>query len=350
MDATSPRTPGGGRPVVAISGSAPSLPDPSVTALLDALDRRDQSKPLDPVAFLNEHCHDHLPLEALQTALSERLQQQDDILNQALSNQSETAATTRAAVHDAQAAVLALAQRLERIQSQATQCERTVREITVDLALLDGAQKRLQATIATQKRLHMVVHAAEQLRQLRNGTDYGPAAHLVHALQLLLQHFEKYLQAPTPLRVLAQQVQAHQNLLKERAMEGLQGAVRGESTMTTAEREGGVLLLDALGVGVSFQTDLCADYLKTYAEQFAPPEPKKPEPVKRISSFKKQEEPVTPVASTSHKLVSLEERFKWFRDLVQQSNVPPTEFPVHWNFHATLTTLFLRMVCTKLPT
>ena len=79
-------------------------------------------------------------------------------------------------------------------------------EITRDMKRLDFAKKHLQRTITALKRLHMLLHAAEQLRMAAMVTPqqpiprYATAAHLVDATRLLLGHFDGYMNSVPKMR------------------------------------------------------------------------------------------------------------------------------------------------------
>ena len=77
--------------------------------------------------------------------------------------------------------------RIQQVQQQAQKSEIAVLEITRNMKRLNFAKKHLQCTITTLKRLHILLHAAEQLRVTAMVTpqqpipQYANAAHLVDA-------------------------------------------------------------------------------------------------------------------------------------------------------------------------
>lgn len=79
---------------------------------------------------------------------------------------------------------------LIQVRAQAQKSEEAVLEITRDMKRLDHAKRHLQRTITALKRLHMLLHAAEQLRVAAMVTSdqpipqYRAAAHLVDATRL----------------------------------------------------------------------------------------------------------------------------------------------------------------------
>jgi len=94
------------------------------------------------------------------------------------------------------------------VKTQALQSESAVLEITRDMKRLDYAKRHLQRTITALKRLHMLLHAAEQLRRAatideQNGVgipNYKAASQLIDATRLLLGHFEGYMNSVPKMR------------------------------------------------------------------------------------------------------------------------------------------------------
>ena len=182
--------------------AAPNAPDPF--ALLDSLAAQrasssssSSSSAFDPVDFLNQHYRTEALLTAqlprLRDAVSQRIDHLDDQIAQTLIRQSETAASTRQHIQDATAAIQTLEQKIRLVQEKAAQSEKAVLSITADMKVLDHVKTHLQRCITTLKRLHMLVHATEELRQtslVGDGfCDYGKASQLVQAIRLLLTHF-----------------------------------------------------------------------------------------------------------------------------------------------------------------
>ena len=130
------------------------------------------------------------------------MQRLDDRISNALQRQSETADLTRRHVQDSKASVEALINRIHLVQEKASQSEVAVQEITRDMKRMDLAKKHLQRTITTLKRLHMLIHAVEQLRLAcleEPFPDYKSASHLVDATRLLLKHFDAYTNKVEPM-------------------------------------------------------------------------------------------------------------------------------------------------------
>ena len=142
----------------------------------------------------------------LRSAISSRLSNLDDTLSTTLRHQSALAPTLERDVQHAKAAVQQLATRIAQVQSQAQRSEVAVLEITKDMKRLDYAKQHLQRTITALKRLHMLLHAAEQLRKAAMVTPqqpipkYAQAAHLVDATRLLLGHFDGYMSSVPKMR------------------------------------------------------------------------------------------------------------------------------------------------------
>ena len=367
----SPKSPSGRQTVQAlIAANAPLLP--SHASRLDSLDNSD------PISFLNKHYGSESVLSsqlpALRLAVVDRMDQLDDRIANALQRQSETAAATRKHVQDAKASVAELENRIQQIKSKASQSETAVLEITKDMKRLDCAKKHLQRTITTLKRLHMLVHAVEQLRQTTynpsgNVPDYKAAAHLVEATRLLLGHFSGYTQKVLPMRQLEAKVQSYQEKLRLGLVLGFRIVSFGEKkalemnakskklslqddeeeprpVMSVEVMQGGVLFFDALGdtVRAQFIHEFCQDHLGHYLQEFEPPSRSEPKQEKRVSSFKVVEAKPEPETSQAS-LDQLEKRFTWFRDVLEQMNKKFKEvFPQNWNLQATMAGMFLQLV------
>jgi hypothetical protein len=185
------------------------------------------SSTLDPVDFINRHyTNEHLlihQLPSLRVAVHDRMDSLEDRISTALQRQSETSESTRRHVKDAKSSILSLEKRIRLVQEKAGQSERAVLEITKDMKRLDCAKRHLQKTITTLKRLHMLVHAVEQLRLaclLKPFPDYKSASQLVDATRLLLKHFDAYTCKVEPMRLLGNKVTGLQDELNT-------GLVRG---------------------------------------------------------------------------------------------------------------------------
>ena len=202
------------------------------TRLLDVFDtyvsnRRSSGTQPDPIDFINQHYSSESLLVAqlpdIRDAISERMDRLDDRISSALQRQSESAEATQKHVQDAKVNVASLEKRIRQVQTKASQSEKTVREITKDMKRLDCAKRHLQRTITTLKRLHMLIHAVEGLRQaclLQPHPDYKSASHLVDATRLLLKHFDAYTHKVEPMRLLSNKVDDLQEELKFRLVRG----------------------------------------------------------------------------------------------------------------------------------
>ena len=400
------------RPGAAASGTAGSVGVAAVAtvvdprALLDSYDAANRrttpgnrsssstgSQQLDPVAFLNQHYQTEAALTSqlgdLRDAVSQRMELLDDRIASALQRQSETAASTRQNIQDAKASISTLTERILLVQEKAAQSERAVLKITADMKMLDNAKRHLQKTITTLKRLHMLVHAVEELRVVKHKSDYAAASQLVQAIRILNIHFHQYQAKVPPLQKLAQTVDdlqaqlLHQvvlgfrrtalgiekaSLLEQQEMQKINEdsqeanpssvVGREEDTssmivMTPDVMKGGVLFLDSLGDSVrsKFIKDFCRDLLRAYVEEFAPPKPEaeaKKQPEKRVSSFHvvQQPEPAEKEEKESKRLLdSVEQRFLWFRQLLEDEMQPKFGciFPLNWHVQAILARTFLQV-------
>jgi vacuolar protein sorting-associated protein 53 len=362
---------------------APSSTDPN--ALLDSLDAFSSNRAalvakgrnvaalpssLDPVDFLNRHYTTESMLQSqlvpLRTAVEDRMESLEDRISHALQGQSETADSTKRHVQDAKASVVSLERRIRLVQEKASQSERAVLEITKDMKRLDCAKRHLQRTITTLKRLHMLVHAVEQLRLaclLKPFPDYKSASHLVDATRLLLKHFEAYTLKIEPMRLLEIKVVDLQldlkkgitrgfrivgfGMVKALEMEGAptnEGANGDESmaTMTPQVMADGTLMVDSLGQDTrhAFLKTICEDHLNPYKTLFAP-QAAPSKKAKPQHSFKIQEEVVE--EKPAYALEQVERRFAWFRRLLRDMDERfPNVFPHYWNFQYVLTKYFLK--------
>ena len=364
------------------------MPFQDPAALLDTLDKGrrsgvtptsgDNDDDFDPIDFLNRHYTSEAALTnqlpALREAVSERMEKLDDRISNALQRQSETAEATRRHVQDAKASVAALEHRVRQVKEKASQSERAVLEITKDMKRLDCAKRHLQRTITTLKRLHMLIHAVEQLRLtviMKPFPDYKTASHLVDATRLLLKHFDAYTQKVEPMRVLSQKVTDLQEDLRVGLVRGfrivafgyaktleIEGSGKKKSSFSDSEEEeeptvmmtpdvmqGGILLIDSLGkeVRTKFIHDFCQDQLGDYLKEFEPPA-REFKHEKRVSSFKVAQveaEPEKPVSC----LDQVEKRFIWFRQVLEDVDRKfPKVFPASWNLQASMARVFLQLV------
>lgn len=203
------------------------------------------SSSLDPIDFLNRHYTTEsmlvTQLPPLRNAVSERMNRLDEKISNALQRQSETAEATRRHVQDAKASVESLERRIRLVQEKASQSEQAVLEITKDMKRLDLAKRSLQKTITTLKRLHMLVHAVEQLRIAclqKPFPDYKSASHLVDATRLLLKHFDAYTFKVEPMRLLGQKVTGLQSELRKGLARGFRVVAFGMKKTLELEQGG----------------------------------------------------------------------------------------------------------------
>lgn len=361
-------------------------------AVLDAYIRRGtssvsgQRQVLDPVQFLNHHYPTEASLSGhlsdLREAVSNRMQLLDERISSALQRQSETAATTRLNVQSAKAAIQTLTERIYLLQQKAAQSEQAVLSITADMKTLDMSKRHLQRTITTLKRLHMLVHAVEELRLLaaHKQPDFKTASQLVQAIRILSSHFDVYTNKVPPLQKLTATVNSIQAELQRQVIQAFRRTALGVEQLRRIDQQlqskhksadsviaveddtssfmlvtpevmrGGVLFLDALGdtVRKQFIDNLAKDLLRAYIEEFKPPpapEPEVKKPEKRISSFKVVQQTENPEPEPPKKcyLDSVEHRFLWFRKLLEDEVQPKFGqiFPKEWNVQATLARTFL---------
>lgn len=369
-------------PPIAKSPAVSSDPD----LLLDAFDsytagnRRSGGENPDPIEFLNEHYSSEALLVAqlpfIREAVSDRMDRLDDRISTALQRQSESAESTQKHVQDAKSSVASLEKRIKQVQQKASQSEKTVREITKDMKKLDSAKRNLQRTITTLKRLHMLIHAVEQLRLaclLKPHPDYKAASHLVDAIKLLLRHFEAYKKKVTPMRLLSEKVADLQGELRFTLVRGFRIVAFGAEETAEMEKKskdkplmilenedeeeqpnimtpevmaGGILMIDALGLDsrTEFIKEFAKDQLLEYTRIYKPVK-KVPKEKPRVSSFKAQPELAKEDSKAAFAFEFIEKRFHWFRSLLNRVGEKfPGVFPAYWNVEYFLTMIFLKMV------
>jgi vacuolar protein sorting-associated protein 53 len=340
----------------------------------------------DPIAFLNKHYSTEQSLAQQLPGLRDAVQARMNVLNtrisDAMQRQSETAETTRKAVRDAKSSVLELERRILQVKEKAGSSESAVLAITKDMKRLDCAKQHLTKTIATLKRLHMLVQAVEQLRLLATAvrqqqpqqqSDYKNASHLVQAIAQLTPHFEPYEERVEQMKLLSNKVKEYKEELRKSLVTSYRVTAFGypaamlmdngkqpkdgdddnednddERTMTTAKiptaelLQGGTMYIDALGESYRrrFIHEFCQDLLGEYLKKFEPPNRK---PEKRVSSFKAVPmEPDNVQAGLDH----IDKRFVWFHEVPLKivKNRFPNVFPSHWNLQASLSNMFLQLV------
>lgn len=351
----------------------------------------------DPVEYLNslytseQALLQNLP--QLQEAVRDRLSQFDETISLALSRQSEMSDKTLRVLPQALASVKALQHRVLLVKEKAIESEKAVFSITSDMKRLDSAKRHLQRTITTLKRLHMLIHAVEQLRQTTvfddpKSTaafavmDFRSAAQLVEATRLLLEYFDAYTSKVEPMMLLSLNVNKYQNALLQNLKrcfrvvafgsqktieleastlsgvpissidsggpdeeEARQSLLSFETVPSESDLEGGVLLIDALGEAVrgDFIQGLCQDYLRNYEKDFEPPFRQETATKRRINSFKANPSDNEP-AKLSSGLAEMEQRFKWFQDVSQNAIRTFRMVPPRWNLMTEMSRCFLKIV------
>ena len=112
------------------------------------------------------------------------------------------------------------------------------------------------------------------------------------------------------------------------------------------------MYIDALGYDcrIKFIHDFCQDLLGDYLHEFTPPDRnsiKQQAPQHRVSSFKVVVEPKVEAENAYAGLAFMDKRFTWFLNGPLQSinNKFPSVFPPNWNLQASLSSIFLQLVC-----
>ena len=351
--------------------------EPTAAAVGSSFESKDQDDGFDPINFLNQHYETEQSLSQQLPALREAVSHRMDLLNDRISHalaQSETAEATQRHVASAKASCQELQNRILQIQQKAAASEKAVLEITKDMKRLDCAKRHLSRTITTLKRLHMLVHAVEQLRltvRERPYPNYKTASHLVDAVSQLFQHFDAYTGKVQPMRILSAKVLDYKAELRQSVTTGfrvvafgpeqtrrLQGsreeqaddeeemaALEEFSTVSVDVLKGGVLLIESLDGQERFIHEFCQDQLGDYLKEFEPPNRQVAKPEKRVSSFKKVEEKAEP-ANAQAGLDQIEKRYTWFLNgpLKSIQEKFPGVFPSRWNLQASLAGMFLQLV------
>ena len=191
------------------------------------------------------------------------------------------------------------------VKTQALQSESAVIEITRDMKRLDYAKRHLQRTITALKRLHMLLHAAEQLRmaatideEQAGGSpipNYKAASQLIDATRLLLGHFDGYMNSVPKMRQVRDAIgmlntqlrEGVVNLFKEVGFQQQQQQqqqqsgngyeeeeVEEETTapMVVSALSDACLVIDALGEQSKedFVKEFISDHLEEYEKLYSP--------------------------------------------------------------------------------
>ena len=286
-------------------------------------------------------------------------------------------------VMHARNAVLQLAQRIKDVKEQAQKSEEAVLQITKDMKRLDYAKRHLQRTITALKRLHMLLHATEQLRMAAMITERQPvpnykvASHLIDATRLLLGHFDGYMGSVPKMRQVRDAVgvlrgQLRQGIVKLFSEVGFPEENRIESSDEFNENveEGGnafmgltagppsalvqstladaCLVIEALGPESKeeFMAKFFSDHLEEYERVFNPSPAAKnqsgPKSFKKESSV--EGDSINPMS-----IDQVEKRFSWYRDKLRSLQLKFNNvFPSHWNMHYRLTASFLERTARHL--
>jgi len=363
------------------------------------------STAFDPVDFLNHHYKTEasliIALPKLRSTLDKRLTTLDESISSTIQKQSDLADLTLSDVTRAKHAVKQLHERVTTVQIKASQSEQAVQEITIEMKQLDFAKKHLSKTITALKRLHMLLHAVKQLRySMRpscNPPDYKNAANLVDAVQLLLGHFEGYMDSVDKMRLVKQDVELikvnlNQGIIFAFRVAGFGGAKalekkkrddekrkkkldKGKATsreMDQSSEEDGETeatiplpppslndachVLDALGMRKrkEFIKVFCADHLEPYAQLFHPKNntssgganaatPQKPSFKIILSNDNKDEKENSALSNPNPaSLDQIERRYAWYRRMLRELDEAfPSVFPKYWNMEYQMTRAFL---------
>jgi len=290
------------------------------------------------------------------------------------------------------------------VKTQALQSESAVIEITRDMKRLDYAKRHLQRTITALKRLHMLLHAAEQLRMAATIDpstcpipNYRAASQLIDATRLLLGHFDGYMNSVPKMRQVRDAIGMLNSQLREGAVNlfhevGFQQAEEEETApMVVGALSDACLVIDALGEKSKqdFVREFISDHLEEYESLYSPfPAKKKGNnssgsnnsdkkkggsnknksdaPGSPPKSFKKSsttssddvtsnEKAASSSSSTnnsnspSSSLDQVEQRFAWYRSKLRSLQLKFTNvFPLHWNLYYHLTVSFLERTARHL--
>ena len=357
------------------------------------------------ISFLNHHFSTesllitHLP--TLQSTIQEQISSLSTSISSCIHAQSQNYVQTAEDVKQAKMAIMNLHSRITLVQRKAKMSERAVLEITRDIKRLDYAKRHLQKTITALKRLHMLIHAVDQLKLAAKQMRYSEAANLVDAVRELLKHFQGYQSSIAKMREIRDKVHRIRRDLREQIFDGFRvaGGIHfhpkhkqrpnkqtknnpqqltqdinmnpnqvDDSEQTPMKQNKSILLphsalaeacqvVDALGLDVrgNFIETFCNDHLQKYPKMFSPSltssssqQPTNPK------SFKKNPPPayMDHINDSNDNIVksSLDQvdgRFAWFRALIRSIDDKFEDvFPVYWQIHYHVTVTFLKMVCS----
>ena len=356
------------------------------------------ARPFDPIDFLNHHYQSESALvEALpelRSTLHSRITHLDDSISNTIQKQSDLADLTLSDVTTAKTAIVQLHQRISTVQAKARLSEKAVQEITQEMKRLDYAKKHLSKTITTLKRLHMLIHAVTQLQHCVRESkppQYKNAANLFDATQLLIGHFEGYMDSVEKMRLLKQDVEDMRTELYSDIVFGFRvvgfGSIKAiEARMKDEGKEiraigqslgeddegdteenitpmSSSLLSDAcsaiesLGESQSstFLMTFCQDHLEPYSQLFDPhnntagggsPNATQKPSFKIRQTMSDSQHDVKESAHIDNpnqaSLDQIKRRYAWYRRMLHDLDEKfPNIFPNHWDMQYHLTHTFL---------
>lgn len=356
------------------------------------------TRPFDPIDFLNHHYQTESAiveaLPELRSTLHSRITQLDDSISNTIQKQSDLADLTLSDVTTAKTAIVQLHNRISTVQSKARLSEKAVQEITQEMKRLDFAKKHLSKTITALKRLHMLIHAVTQLQHCVRESkppQYKNAANLIDATQLLIGHFEGYMDSVEKMRLLKQDVEDMRTELysdiifgfrvvgfgsikaieARRKEEGKEIRAIGQSLkeeeeeteenitpMSSSLLKDACIVIDALGENQSakFMKTFCQDHLEPYSQLFDPHNnttagggslnatPKPSFKIRHTLSDSQHDgrESAPTENPNQASLDQVERRYAWYRRMLRDLDEKlPTVFPNYWDMQYHLTHAFL---------
>eukprot|EP01028_Stygiella_incarcerata_P013922 TRINITY_DN8643_c0_g1_i1.p1 TRINITY_DN8643_c0_g1~~TRINITY_DN8643_c0_g1_i1.p1 ORF type:complete len:859 (-),score=212.96 TRINITY_DN8643_c0_g1_i1:47-2461(-) len=160
-------------------GDLPSFEDPS----------------FDPVEYVNQKFsteHSLSQLDAFTDLIDAEIVRLDGEVLSAVRRQSLSAKKAERDLQRSMRTIHELFEKVRAIKTKADRSEEMVQALCQDIKLLDYAKRNLTTTITTLRRLHMMIQAVDQLKDMTLDRRYRDAANLVQAVNELVAHFEPY--------------------------------------------------------------------------------------------------------------------------------------------------------------
>lgn len=234
----------------------------------------------------------------------------------AIQRTSDAASVRR--IEAAQSNLSSLFANIDSVQKRASETQRTITEMTVDIKRLDATKRNLTHSMTALKRLQMLSSAYEQLRVLRTAKQYRECAGLLAAVMQLMAHFKSY-RSIEQIATLSKGVADMQREMLEQICEDFEVAfAKGEVQPRRAMLSDACGVIDALGdyARQRLVTWYCNTELREYRQVFRGSE-------------------------EAGSLDNIGRRYSWFMRLLKKYDAEHTAlFPAAWGVSEVLANTF----------